>query len=272
MAFDLPFCSGMRAMRPKLLSLAMHAGAIALLILISSHPGLGPGAKSPIQLADRHVARLVAPPFVVSVMRHGGGGGGAQDPLPPSRGHLPKLALQQLTPPSAKLPDFKPVLAVEPTLIAPPDVRLPAIVLAQFGDPLAGVGPASNGPGKGGGIGRGTRGGIGDHDGPGYGDDDGGGIGGVGYTGGVTAPSVLYRVEPEFSEEARKAKFQGIVVLAIEIGEDGKPRRFRVLRGLGLGLDEKAVEAVSRWKFKPALRNGRAVPAPATIEVNFRLL
>jgi TonB family protein len=62
------------------------------------------------------------------------------------------------------------------------------------------------------------------------------------------------------------------VLLTIEVGEDGQPDKLRVLRGLGLGLDEKAIEAVSRWKFKPALRNGHPVRAAATIEVNFRLL
>jgi len=83
---------------------------------------------------------------------------------------------------------------------------------------------------------------------------------------------VLYKVEPEFSDEARKAKYQGTVLLTIEVGEDGKPHKLRVLRGLGLGLDEKAIEAVSRWIFRPALRNGHPIRAAATIEVNFRLL
>jgi TonB family protein len=83
---------------------------------------------------------------------------------------------------------------------------------------------------------------------------------------------VLYRVDPEFSEEARKAKYQGTVVLTLEVGEDGKPRSFRIVRGLGVGLDQKALEAVAQWKFRPAMRNGRPVRAPATIEVNFRLL
>ena len=104
------------------------------------------------------------------------------------------------------------------------------------------------------------------------GPDDGGGISGAGNSGGITAPAVLYRVDPEFSEEARKAKYQGTVVLTIEVGEDGRPRGFRIMRGLGLGLDQKALDAVAQWKFRPAMRNGRPVRAPATIEVNFRLL
>ena len=96
-----------------------------------------------------------------------------------------------------------------------------------------------------------------------------GGFTAMGFTGRITAPSVLYKVEPEFSEEARKAKYQGTVLLTIEVGEDGQPHRLRILRGLGLGLDEKAIEAVSRWKFKPAQFGGHAVPANMVLQFNF---
>jgi protein TonB len=249
------------------MSLGIHASAIALLILISSHPAIRPGARDALDLMHARVARLVAPKAY-----RGGGGGGQQDLLPASRGRLPKFARRQFTPPSARAPEVQAVLMIEPTLIGPPGVKLPELDFAQLGDPLGRDGPASNGPGKGGGIGGGLNGGVGGHNGPGYGDEDGGGFSIVGFTGSITAPSVLYKVEPEFSEEARKAKYQGTVVLTIEVGEDGKPHRFRILRGLGLGLDEKAIEAVSRWKFKPAQRNGRPIRAAATIEVNFRLL
>ena len=161
---------------------------------------------------------------------------------------------------------------MEPTLIAPADVHLPDTLMAQLRDPLGREGPPSNGRGSEGGIGDGDGGGVGNKRGPGFGPDDGGGIGGIGVGGSLIAPSVLYKVEPEFSDEARKAKYQGTVLLTIEVGEDGQPHKLRVVRGLGLGLDEKAIEAVSLWKFKPALRNGRPVRAAATIEVNFRLL
>lgn len=161
---------------------------------------------------------------------------------------------------------------MEPTLIAAADVHLPDITLPQLGDPFGREGPASSGPGSGGGIGDGQDGGVGSRRGPGFGSHDGGGVEGIDVAGSLTAPRVLYKVEPEFSEEARKAKYQGTVLLTIEVGEDGKPHRLQVLRGLGLGLDEKAMEAVSRWRFRPASRNGRPVRAAATIEVNFRLL
>jgi TonB family protein len=90
--------------------------------------------------------------------------------------------------------------------------------------------------------------------------------------GGVTAPALLYKVEPEYSEEARKAKYQGVVVLYVEVDPSGKAVNPRVVRSLGLGLDEKAIEAVRKWKFRPGYKDGKAVTVAATIEVNFRLL
>jgi TonB family protein len=89
---------------------------------------------------------------------------------------------------------------------------------------------------------------------------------------GVTAPSVLYKVDPEYTEEARLAKYQGTVVVSAEIGTDGLAYNMKAIRGLGLGLDEKAIEAISQWKFRPGSKNGQPVPVMATIEVNFRLL
>ncbi len=90
--------------------------------------------------------------------------------------------------------------------------------------------------------------------------------------GGVSAPSVRSKVEPEYAEEARLAKLQGTVVLTLVVSADGTPQNVTVIQPLGLGLDDKAVEAVSKWKFNPGMRGGEAVPVIATIEVNFRLL
>jgi TonB family protein len=90
--------------------------------------------------------------------------------------------------------------------------------------------------------------------------------------GGVSAPALLYKVEPEYSEEARKAKYQGTVTLYVEVDPNGQARNIRVVRSLGLGLDEKAIEAVMKWKFRPGTKDGRPVAVAATIEVNFRLL
>jgi protein TonB len=251
-------------MTPRLISLGMHAMAIALLLTISTQLHVSHPPGTPVHF---YQTRLVSP-----FSHRGGGGGGERSSLSASRGRLPQLARRQFTPPSATPPAVQTVLVMAPALIVPADVQLPEIDLAQLGNPLGRDGALSSGPGNGGGIGDGAHGGVGSNRGPGYGLEDGGGFSATSATGRVTAPTVLYKVEPEFSEEARKAKYQGTVILTIEVGEDGKPRDLRVVRGLGLGLDEKAVEAVSRWKFRPAQKNGGAVPATARVEVNFRLL
>ena len=102
----------------------------------------------------------------------------------------------------------------------------------------------------------------------------GGGFGGGAYRvgGGVTAPSVLVKVEPEYSEEARKAKWQGTVVLSLVVDENGRAQAIKITKALGLGLDQKAIEAVRQWRFKPGMKDGKPVPVIAAVEVNFRLL
>ncbi len=89
---------------------------------------------------------------------------------------------------------------------------------------------------------------------------------------GVSAPVLVSKVEPQYTPEARTARYTGTVFLSLEIGADGSPRRIQVVRGLGFGLDEKAVEAVTHWKFKPGIKNGQSVAVLATVEINFNLL
>jgi len=90
--------------------------------------------------------------------------------------------------------------------------------------------------------------------------------------GGVLPPRVLHQVDPEYSEEARKAKYGGTVLLRLVVDATGHVRDVQVVRSLGLGLDEKAIEAVNKWKFQPGTKNGVPVAVMATVEVNFRLL
>jgi TonB family protein len=209
----------------------------------------------------------------VSAKRAGGGGGGGdRDKFAASKGSAPRFAAEQLTPPAVVVRNPAPQLAAESTVIGPPQIRLPQ--LGQMGDPLSKIlGPPSNGPGFGGGIGSGSGGGVGSGRGPGVGPGWGGGIGGGAYKvgGGVSAPRVLYAPDPEYSEEARKAKYQGTVVLWLIVGADGRPRDIRIARSLGMGLDEKALEAVKLWKFEPAEKGGQAVAVQINIEVRFRL-
>ena len=142
-----------------------------------------------------------------------------------------------------------------------------------LGDPMAHAVLPSNGTGAGGGIGSGSGGGVGSGKGPGFGPGEGGGVGGgifhVG--GGTSAPRPIYSPEPEFSEEARKAKYQGVCTLSLIVGADGRPRNIRVLSSLGMGLDEKAIEAVKNWKFEPAMRDGHPVNVEIAVEVDFHL-
>jgi len=89
--------------------------------------------------------------------------------------------------------------------------------------------------------------------------------------GGVSAPRVSYSPDPEYSDEARRAKYQGTCVLSLIVGPDGLPQDIRVARSLGMGLDEKAIEAVKQWRFQPALKDGKPVAVAINIEVQFRL-
>jgi periplasmic protein TonB len=204
----------------------------------------------------------------------GGGGGGDRDKLAASKGALPRFSLEQLAPPTAVTRNENTKLPVEPTVVVPPEIHLQLLQTGPLGDPLSAVlGPPSNGTGSGGGIGSGSGGGVGSGRGPGVGPGWGGGIGGGTYRvgGGVTAPRVIYAPDPEFSDEARKAKFQGTVVLWLVVGPDGRTHEVRVFRSLGMGLDEKAIEALRQWRFEPGRKDGIAVAVQVNVEVNFRL-
>src|SRR5580704_12539553 len=204
-------------------------------------------------------------PLPVSQTRAGcDGGGGDRDKLAAPKGALPKLSKDQIVPPAIVVRNENPKLVVEPTVVVPPEIKLPTV--GSLGDPLSKVmGAPSNGTGSGGGVGSGT--------GPGVGPGHGGGYGGGAYRvgGGVSAPKALYAPDPEYSEEARKAKYQGTVVLWLVVDASGRPQQIRIQRALGMGLDEKAIEAVKQWKFDPARRDGQAVPVMINVEVNFRL-
>src|SRR5580704_2436116 len=257
--------------RAGLTSFLVHVGVIALLFLLGTNKVVQQVVKQQIDL----IAPDLAPykPTIKKDAMHGGGGGGDRSPTPVSNGNLPKLANRQFVPPMICHVE-NPKLVMDPTLIMPPDTNIPKVDSPNLGDPLSKSGLASNGFGSGGGMGSGRGGGIGPGSGPGFGPGSGGGMGGGAYKigGGVSPPSIIYKVEPEYSEEARKAKFQGTVLLFVVVDEHGNPRDIKILRPLGLGLDQKAIEAVEKWKFSPGRKDGKPVPVQAQIEVNFRLL
>jgi periplasmic protein TonB len=215
------------------------------------------------------VSPYVLPPSATQA--GGGGGGGDRDKLAASKGSPPKFAREQVTPPSVVVRNDNPLLTAEPTVVGPPQIQFP---VAQVGDPFStSLGPPSNGTGSGGGIGSGSGGGVGSGHGPGVGPGQGGGIGGGIYRvgGGVSAPRTLFSPDPEYSEEARRAKFQGTVVLWLIVSPDGTPRDLRVMRSVGMGLDEKAIQAVRTWRFEPARKDGQPVAVQINVEVSFRL-
>jgi len=254
------------------ISLGIHASvALLLLTVLSQHKMIEEKVKEQFHLVDPNLTPYVPKMPPKAQTAQGGGGGGMKAPLPVAKGQLPKASHKQFIPPSVVVNEA-PKLPVVPTLVA--DTPLPNIKMNNYGDPLAKLAPPSNGPGSGNGMGSGSNGGVGSGSGNGYGPGNGGGVGGGAYRvgGGVSQPSVLFKVDPEYSEEARKAKYSGTVLIQLVVDPDGKARNIKVVRSLGLGLDEKAMEAVAKWKFKPGMKNGSAVPVIATIEVNFRLL
>jgi protein TonB len=232
--------------------------------------------QSPKPMPSAHVDlsdfNLLAP--MKANAAKGGGGGGSNDLIDPMQGRLPKLEKNPLTPPLIQLFDH-PKLAIDPAIAVQPDVKLPDNPnLPNIGvHSSPNVTMESDGPGSHGGIGAGDRGGLGPGTGIGFGlgadQNAGGGI----YTpgGGITNPIPLVTPEAEFSDEARRAKYQGICMIAIIVDARGYPQNPRVIRSLGMGLDEKALEAVRQYRFKPALKDGRPVPVRITVSVNFRL-
>jgi TonB family protein len=240
-------------------------------------------------LGARQIIKHIAPPQIVTpidvsefdvkapkaaITAGGGGGGGSHDIVDPLKGKLPKIEKNPITPPMVPILD-KPKLAMQSAINVQQDIKLPD----NPNMPLVGVtnSPnvtmASNGQGSGGGMGTGSGGGLGSGNGNGFGPGSGGNTGGGVYRvgGGVSAPVPLVWPEAEFSDEARRAKYQGVCLVSLIVDAQGNPQNPRVVRPLGMGLDEKALEAVRKYKFKPAMKEGKAVPVQITIEVNFRL-
>jgi TonB family protein len=255
-----------------LMSTALQVAAVALLFTAFS--------SKTVQQQVRQVATLVLPLDIAPAhgpkpqSLSGGGGGGDRSPLPASKGRLPKAAPRQFVPPSAVINNTAPKLTMEASILAPPDVSLPTVAMANYGDPLGKIGPPSNGPGSGGGIGSGKGGGVGSGSGGGVGPGEGGGIGGGIYriVSGASRPIAIIHPDPEYSDEARKARLQGNVGIELTVDENGVPRDIRVVKSMGLGLDEEAKSAAAKWRFKPGMKDGKPVATAAYLDFAFRLL
>lgn len=225
--------------------------------LLHKHVQFAAPVKTPL------VTELAIPPQAPPKADAMGGGGGQRGPTPVTKGTPPKFADTQIVPPKAP-PLQPPKINIEPTIEVQKDVKM-ASSIPQIGiasSPLVGM---SMGNGSGTGLGSGNGSGLG----PGSGGNTGGGPKHIG--GGVSAPVLIYSVEPEFSEEARKAKVAGNVLVNLWVDTNGNPSHVHVIRGVGMGLDEKAMDAVRQYKFKPAMENGKPVLVELNVEVNFQI-
>ena len=256
-----------------LISGLLHGGAIVLILALT-------GAKP--QIMKRIHEILVIPPDIDVYKKTalapggGGGGGGVHADSPASLGDPPRFERRQFVVPAVEILNTNPILPMEPTLVGNPEIQPALLDMTRYGDPNGVRGKLSGGPGTGNGIGSGDGTGIGPGKGPGLGPGEGGETGrGVAYlgTGGnLIAPTLLVKADPEYSEEARKARLQGTVRLRIEVNTQGLAQNVVVQQSLGLGLDDRAIEAVRKWKFTPGKVNGKPAVMVAYVDVNFRLL
>jgi TonB family protein len=271
------FTSGYRLDAPspssgysRALSLALHATLVVLLIVPVVF--LDPSVSSDTSVMV-WTQPLSSPVFPEEKMGGGGGGGGTASTTPPSRGLPPRGADKQLVPPMMEPKNLMPELVAESTIVAPQMSQLAPFDFNSIGDPNGVVGPPSGGPGTGGGVGTGQGRGVGDGRGPGLGPGEGGGNGNGIFNvgGGVTAPRIRTKIDPEYSEDGRKARAQGTVQLLVIVRETGKVEVVDVIQRLGHGLDQKAIDAVAKWIFEPAERSGAPVAVYISVFVNFSL-
>jgi len=240
------------------LAMGVHAAAILLVGVLMTR-----SVRFETQVKEASMIALDAPPPVAPPKRIAmGGGGGQPGAAPVSKGAPPRFSPQQILAPKVSV--VAPKLAVEPTIDVDPNLKMatnmPNIGLANA--PAIGV---SMGNGNGNGLGGGDGNGMG----PGSGGNTGGGVRQIG--GGVSAPQLVYKPEAEYSEEARKAKAMGDVLVELIVDEKGNVTRARVVQGMGMGLDEKALEAVRQYRFRPAMENGRPVKVEVNVEIDFHI-
>jgi len=235
-------------------------GALAVELIVVMAVGAVTARKIIMMAPATHVTELNAPlPPAPPQPKMAGGGGGSPGATPVAKGNLPPRM-------AAPVPKIEQSKLIEPPAIdLQASLKMPTVNMPNFGDPRSPVVGSSTGNGKGGGIGSGSGGGLG----AGNGGNTGGGVKRVG--GSVSAPVLMNHIEPEFSDEARKAKFAGNVLVYLVVDTQGRPQNVRVIKPVGMGLDEKAMEAVRRYIFKPAMENGKPVPVELSIEVDFQI-
>jgi TonB family protein len=255
----------------SVISFVVHAVMITFLLSLAlrAHTMITMSPETIVTPVDFKPYR---PPMTLPVAKPmgGGGGGGTHEVVEASKGHLPTVAEIQITPPQLSKIE-RPKLGIAPTEMVkiPEDNNLPNLGVSQSPQVVL----VSQGRGSGSGFGQGQGGGIGMGHGSGVGPGTGGGYGGglMSVGGGVAAPVVIHSVEPEFTQDARQANFQGSVAIKLIVDTQGNPQDVRVIRHLGMGLDEKAMEAVRQYKFRPAMYQGHPVSVQIVMDVDFHL-
>jgi len=253
---------GGRGMSPQSVTVAVGLNLAVLLVFLFV-ARMAPYSRSPRPFPSILNEPLTLPSvLLVRSPTESGGGGGNTGVAPPSHGAPPKFAVEQLIPPQVK-PIDDPKLATDTTIDA--QVRMAPTNVANIGWMNSALPGVSLGNRTGNGVGPGAD--------NGYGPGSDRGVGNHVYRPGgtISAPQVVFAPEPEFSEQARKTKTSGNVLVYLQVDTIGRPMKVRVLRGIGMGLDEKAVEAVSHYKFKPAMENGHPVAVEMQVEVNFEI-
>jgi TonB family protein len=256
-----------RANRAQTVSLLTHGAILAAISLVVSQTVHQPDVKRQV---PTNIGPLFYSPDTEHFAEHPSqghtAGGGERSASPATRGFFAPRSPVQLAPP--RLPDNAThLLPITPTIL---DTQAPPIVTPQndLGLPWMSDKNGSAGQGSKGGIGAGKDGGMGDRDGPGGGE----GEGNLPYARGVSMPTCVTCPYPIYTDEARHAKMQGTVTLRVLVGADGRASDIRVVRGVGFGLEERAMQTVRGWKFRPARdANQRPVAAWVTIEAVFRL-
>lgn len=271
---------------------ALHAAALAVFAFLTL--GLSSADRPPERLSPARLVFLATPG-----PGGGGGGGGERRPRPPAKAELKgSVALRSPVPPPRRLasrepapevrrPDPPPIRParhpVEPPppapALVPPQVVAPVATASADARDRAGVlsenaaGAESRGSGSGTGAGTGGGSGLGEGTGAGIGPGTGGGTGGGPYRAGsgITAPGLLREVRPEYTEDARRMNLEGDVVLEIVVRNDGTVGDVRVIKGLGGGLEGRAIDAVRQWRFSPARRYGTPVDVIVEVAVEFKL-
>jgi TonB family protein len=267
---------------PLAVSSTLHAGVLAATVVITT---LGLTSSARTLESTRPAAEPARLVFLIQPGPGGGGGGGGarQKPPPPKAmregtrrisSPLPERRPPEIPAPAPEPPEPQALEAEPLPVVVAPIVRAPADSRDRIGILSdARTDTESRGPGQGGGAGTGSGTGLGEGTGSGVGPGSGGGTGGGPYRpgSGIEAPRLLREVKADYSEEARRRGIEGEVVLEVIVRRDGTVGDVTVLRRLGAGLDERAVQAVRQWRFAPARRLGAPVDVIVEVAVAFRL-